>query len=136
MHGKGPLKDTSYNNTDKKEEVGIQVSNEKKEQEQVVLINVFTAKPSKLEELIAFQSKAMHSLTDNDDIPGWIGARWHRSIHDNKAVMMITFENIQFANNWLKNLNSSEHVDKIKHLVEKTEGGYYTLVKKVGTMDI
>lgn len=45
--------------------------------------------------------------------------------------MMTTFENSEFHKSWLEKNDFSEHLNKIKHLIEGAEGGYYTLVENI-----
>ena len=96
----------------------------------VVWINVFTAKPGKLDELVAIQAEELLNFKSKG-VPGWISSRWHRSVDNNKAIMMTTFESIEFHKSWLEKTDFSEHFNKIKHLIEGAEGGYYTLVENI-----
>ncbi|MCI0765861.1 hypothetical protein [Bacillus sp. TL12] len=43
----------------------------------IVWINVFTAKPGKLDELVAIQAEELLNFK-REGIPGWISSRWHR----------------------------------------------------------
>ncbi|MBK5503004.1 hypothetical protein [Bacillus sp. TH12] len=47
---------------------------------------------------------------------------------------MTTFESIEYHKNWLGKNDFSEHLNKIKHLVEGVKGGYYTLVANIENM--
>ncbi|USK35209.1 antibiotic biosynthesis monooxygenase [Bacillus sp. F19] len=96
----------------------------------IVWINVFTAKPGKLDELVNIQAKELLNFKGKA-IPGWISSRWHRSVDNNKAIMITTFESIEFHKSWLEKTDFSEHLNKIKHLIEGAEGGYYTLVESI-----
>ena len=47
----------------------------------------------KLDELVAIQAEELHNLKNNDvAVPGWISSRWHRSIDQNKAIMVTTLQ--------------------------------------------
>jgi heme-degrading monooxygenase HmoA len=96
----------------------------------IVWINIFTAKPGKLDELITVQAEELLNFKGKV-VPGWISSRWHRSVDNNKAIMITTFESIEFHKSWLEKADFSEHLNKIKHLIEGTEGGYYTLVENI-----
>lgn len=96
----------------------------------IMWINVFTAKPGKLDELVAIQAEELLNFKSKG-VPGWISSRWHRSVDHNKAIMVTTFENIEFHKSWLEKNDFSEHLNKIKHLIEGAEGGYYTLVESI-----
>jgi len=99
---------------------------------QVVWINIFTAKPGKLDELVSIQAEELHNFkTGSQSIPGWISSRWHRSVDNNKAIMITTFESIECHKSWLEKSDFSEHFNKVKHLIEGAEGGYYTLIENI-----
>ncbi|WP_221563350.1 putative quinol monooxygenase [Alkalihalobacillus sp. TS-13] len=97
---------------------------------QVVWINVFTAKPGKLDELVTIQSEELVNFK-SEDVPGWISSRWHCSVDNNKAIMVTTWESIEFHKSWLEKADFAEHLNKIQHLIEGTEGGYYTVVENI-----
>lgn len=99
----------------------------------IVWINVFTAKPGKLDELVNIQAEELLNFKDNG-VPGWISSRWHRSVDSNKAIMITTFESIEFHKSWLEKTDFSKHLNKIKHLIEGAEGGYYTLVASIDNL--
>lgn len=101
-----------------------------KSSQPVVWINVFTAKQGKLDELVAIQAEELLNFKSKG-IPGWISSHWHRSVDTNKAIMMTTFESIEFHKSWLEKTDFSDHLNKVKHLIEGAEGGYYTLVEKI-----
>ncbi len=69
----------------------------------IVWINVFTAKPGKLDELVATQAEELLNFTGKG-VPGWISSRWHRSVDSNKTIMITTFESIEFHKSWLKKM--------------------------------
>ncbi|MCS1351499.1 antibiotic biosynthesis monooxygenase [Mechercharimyces sp. CAU 1602] len=101
-----------------------------KSNQSIVWINIFTAKPGKLDELVDIQAEELLNFKDSD-VPGWISSRWHRSVDNNKAIMLTTFENAEFHKSWLEKTDFSEHLNKIQHLIEEAEGGYYTLVTSI-----
>jgi quinol monooxygenase YgiN len=96
----------------------------------IVWVNVFTAKPGKLDELVAIQSEELLNFKSKG-VPGWISSRWHRSVDNNKAIMVTTWENIEFHKSWLEKAGFAEHLNKIQHLIEGTEGGHYTLEENI-----
>ena len=96
----------------------------------IVWINVFIAKPGKLDELVSIQAEELLNFKEKV-VPGWISSRWHRSVDTNKAIMISTFESIEFHKSWLEKNDFSEHLKKIEHLIEGAEGGYYTLVENI-----
>jgi heme-degrading monooxygenase HmoA len=101
----------------------------------IVWINVFTAKTGKLDELVAIQAEELLNFKKGSQgVPGWISSRWHRSVDNDKAIMVTTFKSIDFHKNWLEKSEFKEHLNKIKHLIEDTEGGYYTLVEEIENM--
>lgn len=99
-----------------------------KSNKSIVWINVFTAKPGKLDELVTIQAEELHGFKRKAQaVPGWISSRWHRSVDSNKAIMVTTFESIEFHKSWLEKSDFNEHYNKIKHLIEAVDGEYYTL---------
>jgi hypothetical protein len=96
----------------------------------IVWINVFTAKPGKLDELVTTEAEELLNFKDIAG-PGWISSRWHRSVDNNKAIMITTFESIEYHKNLLEKTDIIEHINNMKHLIEEAEGGYYTLVESV-----
>ncbi|MGG3558384.1 hypothetical protein ABES23_17265 [Peribacillus frigoritolerans] len=63
----------------------------------IVWINVFTAKPGKLDELVAIQAEELLNFKKGSQgVPGWISSRWHRSVEDNKAIMATTLKVLIF----------------------------------------
>ena len=99
----------------------------------IVWINVFTAKTGKLDELVTIQAEELLNFKGKG-VPGWISSRWHRSVDSDKAIMVTTFESIEFHKSWLEKSEFWEHLNKIKHLIEEAEGGYYTLVEDIENM--
>lgn len=96
----------------------------------IVWINVFTAKPGKLDELVTTEAEELLNFKDIAG-PGWISSRWHRSLDKNKAIMITAFESIEYHKRLLEKTDIKEHINKMKDLIEETEGGYYTLVESV-----
>lgn len=72
-----------------------------KSSKSIVWINVFTAKPGKLDELVTIQTEELLNFKGKG-VPGWISSRWHRSVESNKAIMITTFESIVFHKSWLE----------------------------------
>ncbi|MFC7391624.1 putative quinol monooxygenase [Scopulibacillus cellulosilyticus] len=103
-----------------------------KSSKSIVWINVFTAKPGKLDELVAIQAEELYRFKrGSQSVPGWISSRWYRSTDNNKAIMVTTYESIDFHKSWLEKSDFTEHFNKIKHLIEGVDGGYYTLVEDI-----
>lgn len=98
----------------------------------VVLINVFTPKPGKFDDLIEFQARELRDLARAGNLPGWLGSRWHRSIDGTKAVNVTVYESMEAHNRIKETVDFSEHVRRIGELVESVEGGFYTVVESVG----
>jgi hypothetical protein len=96
----------------------------------VMWINVFTAKPGKLDELIAIQPKELHHFKTKH-ISGWLHSHFYRSEKDNKAIMMTAYDSVEAYQNFLYKNDFTEHLNKVEHLVENAVGGYYTLVEHI-----
>ncbi|MGH9629419.1 MAG: putative quinol monooxygenase [Bryobacteraceae bacterium] len=114
-------------------EEGIDTRNRDKEPDvqQVVLINVFTPKPGKLDELIAFQAEELRRFMRECGFPGWLGSRGHRSIDGSKAVNVTVYDSIEAHDVLKERVDFSQHRRKIEDLVESVEGGFYTVVESV-----
>jgi hypothetical protein len=102
----------------------------------VVLINVFTPKPGKLDPLIRYQADDLRDLWHAGRFPGWLGSRWHRAIDADRAANVTAYESMD-AYNRLKEepelaKRFSEHLRRIGPLVERVEGGFYSVVESVG----
>ncbi|WP_062050413.1 putative quinol monooxygenase [Bacillus sp. JCM 19034] len=108
------------------------MTTEKRNDKSVVWMNVFTIKPGKLDEFIAIQSEELQAFARNGKVLGWLGSRLYRSVDDNKATMMSVFESVEAHKSWNEKADFSEHIKKIGHLIENTEGGYYTVGESVG----
>ncbi len=93
-------------------------------------MNVSTAKPGKLNELVAVQTEELRKFARNANAEGWLGSRWHRSADSNKAIMMSIFESIEAHKSWNEKADFSQHLSKVEHLVESAEGGYYTVAEE------
>ncbi|MFF2498393.1 hypothetical protein [Peribacillus sp. NPDC058075] len=79
------------------------------------------------EELLNFQN-------GSQGVPGWISSRWHRSVDNNKAIMVTTFESIDFHKYRLEKSGFWKPFIKIQHLIKDKESGYYTLVEDIDNL--
>jgi heme-degrading monooxygenase HmoA len=98
----------------------------------VVLINVFTPKPGKLDAFIEMQKAELHRLSGAAGIQGWRGSRLHRAVDGNTAVMVTVFETIGDHKRWVATDAFAEHLDRIRPLIERAEPAYYELVTEAG----
>lgn len=100
--------------------------------EPVVLINVFTPKPGKLDEFVALQAAELRRLTEATPPHGWRGSRLHRAVDGNMVVMVTMFDTIQDHRNWLSGDRFADHVERIMPLLERASPGYFEIVEEAG----
>ncbi len=98
----------------------------------VVLINVFTPKPGKLDAFIEVQAAELHRLSAHAGIQGWRGGRLHRAVDGKTAVMITVFETIDDHKRWVATSAFAEHLDRVRPLIERAEPGYYELIAEAG----
>ena len=102
------------------------MSNETDDVGPVVLINIFTVKPGRMDEFEALQKANLERSRGN--VPGWRGSRLHRALDGNTAIMVSTFDSIADHKRLHETARISEHVDNVRQLIEKAEPAYYRLV--------
>lgn len=95
----------------------------------VVFINIFTVKPGKLDEFVALQKANLERSRGNT--PGWRGSRLHRGLDGRTAVMVTTFDSIADHKRVHETARFSEHVARLRPLIEKAEPAYYQLEHEV-----
>lgn len=100
----------------------------------VVLINTFVAKPGKLDAFLALQAAELRRLTEQSPPAGWRGSRLHRSLDDEKAVMVTVFDTIKDHQRWLRTDEFLHHVTIIEDLLENGSPGYYEIVASAGQL--
>lgn len=81
-----------------------------------VLINSFTAKPGKLDELIAVHEAARDRFSDR--VPGFHGSRIYRDIDGPSALLISVFETEEYYERWLATDLFAEHREQINPLIE------------------
>jgi heme-degrading monooxygenase HmoA len=81
-----------------------------------VLINSFTAKPGKLDELIAVHEAARDRFSDR--IPGFHGSRIYRDTDGPSALLISVFETEEYYERWLATDLFAEHREQIDPLIE------------------
>ena len=95
----------------------------------VVLINLFTVKPGRMDEFIELQKRNLDRSPGN--VPGWRGSRLHRSTDGRTAVMMSMFDTIADHKRVHETGRITEHIQKIRPLIERAEPTYYEVVHEV-----
>lgn len=95
----------------------------------VVLINVFTVKPGRLDEFIAVQTAALERF--RGQVPGWLGSRLHRALEGDMAVMMSTFDSVDSHRRWHETPDFAAHLSRVRDLVERAEPGFYRMTHAV-----
>ncbi len=99
----------------------------------VVLINVFTVKPGKLNAFIELQTSAIQLFSHR--ISGWRGSRLHKGLGGNTAVMMTVFDTVEHHKAWIASEQFEQHRVKVLQLVEKVEPAYYEVAHEAGHLD-
>ncbi|WP_274423316.1 antibiotic biosynthesis monooxygenase family protein [Chelativorans sp. YIM 93263] len=97
-----------------------------------VLINTFVAKPGKLDAFLAVQAAELSRLTEQSPPAGWRGSRLHRSLDDDKAVMVTVFDTVEDHQRWLRTDEFLNHVKIIEDFLEDGSPGYYEIVASAG----
>ncbi|HEY6630770.1 MAG TPA: antibiotic biosynthesis monooxygenase family protein [Rhizobiaceae bacterium] len=92
----------------------------------IVLINLFTVKPGRMDEFIELQKRNLDRSPGN--VPGWRGSRLHRSTDGRTALMMSLFDTIADHKRLRQNSRFAEHVRKLMPLIEGAEPTYYEVV--------
>lgn len=95
----------------------------------IVLINLFTVKPGRMDEFIAVQKRNLDRSSGN--VPGWRGSRLHRSTDGRTAVMMSMFDTIADHKRLHETGRIAERIRTIKPLIESAEPTYYEVVHEV-----
>lgn len=98
----------------------------------VVLINVFTPRPGKLDEFVALQTAALEQFRGR--IAGWRGGRLHRALDGSSAVMMSVFDAVESHQKFVDSALFAEHRDRILPLVERVEPRFYEIVAESGVL--
>jgi heme-degrading monooxygenase HmoA len=93
----------------------------------VVLINVFTPKPGKLDAFVETQKAELQRLAEQRAVKGWRSSRLHRALDGKTAVMVTVFDTIGDHKRWVATAAFAEHLDRIRPLIERAEPGYYEL---------
>lgn len=93
---------------------------------QVILVNKFTPKPGKLDEFVSTQIGEYKSLTGK--VKGFISNQLLKSVDGKFAVNVAIFEDLETYNSWRTSKLFADHLDVIKHLIEKSEPGMYEVV--------
>lgn len=102
--------------------------------EPVVLINVFTAKPGRLDEFVALQSAELARLSEEAPPAGWRGSRLHRAVGGSNAIMVTVFDSIEHHRQWIETGDFAEHVEAVMPLLEDARPAYYEIVGETGRL--
>lgn len=95
----------------------------------VVLINLFTVKPGRMDEFIALQAANLERT--RGEVPGRRGSRLHRSTDGRTAILASMFETIGDHRRLNASSQIAEHIQKIRPLVEKAEPTYFEVVHEI-----
>lgn len=87
------------------------------------LINVFTVKPGKQDELIRVLEAATHEVMK--DIDGFVSASLHRSLDGKKVANYAQWRDPAAFQAMLKNPRAQEHMQKATALSESVEPSLY-----------
>jgi len=92
----------------------------------IVLINLFTVKPGRMDEFIELQRRNLELSSGN--VPGWRGSRLHRSTDGRTALMMSMFDSIADHKRLRGSSLFAGHIRKLMPLIEGAEPTYYEVV--------
>ncbi len=98
----------------------------------VVLVNLFTAKPGKMQDFVDAQTGEYRRLLGK--VEGWKGNRLHLSLDGNTAVNYAVFETLAHYKAWRTSELFEEHVAIIAPFVERSEPGIYQPLYEAGTI--
>ncbi|MGL4264554.1 MAG: antibiotic biosynthesis monooxygenase family protein [Afipia sp.] len=82
-----------------------------------VLINSFTPKPGKIDELASLLEAARDRFLDR--VPGFHGGRIYRDVEGNSALLISVFETEDHYEDWVATASFAEHQ---KRIVDITDG--------------
>lgn len=99
--------------------------------EAVVVINVFTPKPGRMEAFVAAQTEALQT-TLRDRIPGWRGTRMYRALDDSAAALVSTFASVEEYRAWMASDLFARHRETIAPLIERAGPQLYRQVYAAG----
>ncbi|MGF1626108.1 MAG: putative quinol monooxygenase [Alphaproteobacteria bacterium] len=96
----------------------------------VTVINVFTPRPGRLEDLVAVQQAALPGFRGR--VPGLLGSRFYRALDGRNAVLVSVFETPDDFQQFRGSDLFAAHRDRISPLLEGTNPGLYELVYEAG----
>lgn len=98
----------------------------------VTVINVFTAKPDRLEEFVAVQRAALPGFPER--IPGLRGSRLYRCRDGIHAALVSTFESAEHHRRFRESDEFAGHRARLAPLLERAEPAVYELVYESGRL--
>ena len=98
----------------------------------LVVVNVFTPKPGKLEDFLAAQSAGLGRLRGK--IPGLRGGRLYRAEDGSRALLVSAFDSQAQLEQWLASAEFAAHRANLVPFVERSEATRYALVYEAGNL--
>jgi heme-degrading monooxygenase HmoA len=98
----------------------------------LVVVNVFTPKPGKLEDFIAAQAAGLTRLRGR--IPGLRGGRLYRAEDGSRALLVSAFDSQAKLDEWLASAAFAEHRANLTPFVERSEAMRYRMVYEAGSL--
>ena len=92
----------------------------------ITVINVFTAKPGRLDELVELQKAALPLFRGK--VPGLQTSRFYRSLDDGKAVLVSVFDTREHFESFRQSELFAAHRARLAPLLEGANPGIYEQV--------
>lgn len=92
----------------------------------VVLVNVFTPKPGRMDDFIAAQTAEYVRL--KGQVEGALGNRLLRALDGHRVVNIAYFASVALYDAWRKSTLFDDHLDRIRHLVDAVDPALFSAV--------
>lgn len=87
----------------------------------ISLINIFTPKPGKLDELQALQAAESRRLGRDSARHGWLGNRIYRTTDDGRLIIVTHFASEEGKRSWQETDAFRDHLDRLDPVLERVE---------------
>ena len=99
----------------------------------VMLVNLFTPLPGKLDDFVRTQSAEYVRLAGK--VRGYVGNRLGKAVDgSNQIVNVALFDSIENYNAWRSSDLFAEHMDIIRPLIEQSAPGMYSIAYSAGEL--
>lgn len=99
----------------------------------VMLVNLFTPQPGKLDEFVRTQSAEYVRLSGK--VKGYLGNRLGKAVDgSNQIVNVAVFDSMENYNAWRSSDLFAEHMEVIRPLIEQSAPGMYSIAYSAGDL--